>query len=68
MEVPRHWRIQAQRYRLAGSTCPACGQPNFPPRRVCPHNATRQGKVAGHAAPASPTSDVACNTSPPKGG
>ena len=37
MEIPRHWRLKEQRYRLAGSTCPACGQPAFPPRPVCPH-------------------------------
>jgi uncharacterized OB-fold protein len=36
MEIPRHWRLKAQRYRLAGSTCPACGRPIFPPRPVCP--------------------------------
>ena len=36
MEIPRHWRLKAQRYRLAGSTCPACGQATFPPRPVCP--------------------------------
>lgn len=36
MEITRHWRLKAQRYRLAYATCPACGQPTFPPRPVCP--------------------------------
>jgi hypothetical protein len=35
MEIPRHWRLKAQRYRLAGSTCPICGTVSFPPRPVC---------------------------------
>ncbi|MGB8981463.1 MAG: zinc ribbon domain-containing protein [Anaerolineales bacterium] len=37
MEIPRHWRLKAQRYRLEGSICPTCGQLTFPPRPVCPH-------------------------------
>lgn len=36
MEIPLHWRLKAQRYRLEGSTCPTCGRPTFPPRPVCP--------------------------------
>lgn len=35
MEVARHWRLKAQRYRLEGSICPVCGQVSFPPRLVC---------------------------------
>ena len=35
MEIPRHWRLKAQRYRLEGSICPGCGEPMFPPRPVC---------------------------------
>ena len=35
MEIPRHWRLKAQRYRLEGSTCPICGRLSFPPRAVC---------------------------------
>lgn len=35
MEIPRHWRLKAQRYRLEGSSCPSCGQLMFPPRPVC---------------------------------
>ena len=26
MEISRHWRLKAQRYRLEGSFCPVCGQ------------------------------------------
>jgi hypothetical protein len=37
MEIPRHWRLKAQRYRLEGAICPTCGQFTFPPRPVCPH-------------------------------
>jgi hypothetical protein len=40
MEIPRHWRLKAQRYRLEGLTCQHCGQFVFPPRPVCP-NASR---------------------------
>lgn len=36
MEIPRHWRLKTQRYRLEGSTCPVCGRLTFPPRPVCP--------------------------------
>ena len=36
MEVPRHWRLRTQRYRLEGTMCRVCGQPAFPPRPVCP--------------------------------
>lgn len=54
MEVPRHWRLKAQRYRLEGSICPVCGQPNFPPRRVCPHHTTQPVRVVDHALPALP--------------
>lgn len=37
MDIPRYWRLKAQRYRLQGSLCPICGQPSLPPRPVCPH-------------------------------
>ncbi len=36
MEVPRIWRLKAQRYRMVGSVCPTCGRVFFPPRPVCP--------------------------------
>jgi uncharacterized OB-fold protein len=37
MEIPRHWRLKAQRYKLEGSTCPNCRQSVFSPRLVCPY-------------------------------
>ena len=37
MEVPRHWRLKNQRYRLEGSICPSCGEAVFPRRPVCTH-------------------------------
>ncbi len=37
MDISRHWRLNRQRYAMAGTTCPNCGQPMFPPRPVCPH-------------------------------
>jgi uncharacterized OB-fold protein len=46
MEIPRHWRLKAQRYRLEGSSCPTCGQPIFPPRPVCPHCITQPAQIA----------------------
>jgi len=42
MEIPRHWRLKAQRYRLEGSICSTCGQLTFPPRPVCPQCTTPQ--------------------------
>jgi uncharacterized OB-fold protein len=48
MEIPRHWRLKAQRYRLEGSICPICGQPTFPPRRVCPHCSVQAVRIAGY--------------------
>jgi uncharacterized OB-fold protein len=41
MEIPRHWRLRAQRYRLEGSICPICGRLSFPPRLVCPRCAVQ---------------------------
>ncbi len=35
MEVPRHWRLQKQRYSLIGEICPHCETPMFPPRPIC---------------------------------
>ena len=35
-KVARHWRLNAQRYRLTGQTCPDCSQKIFPPRPICP--------------------------------
>lgn len=35
MEVPRHWRLKQQRYRLIGEKCPHCDEYIFPPRDIC---------------------------------
>lgn len=35
MEIPRHWRLKAQRYNLVGEVCEN-GHKVFPPRDVCP--------------------------------
>ena len=45
MEIPRHWRLKAQRYRLEGSACPTCGQLSFPPRPVCPHCTAQPARI-----------------------
>ncbi len=37
MQIPRHWRLNAQRYTLQGVTCPHCAANIFPPREVCPY-------------------------------
>jgi ribosomal protein L32 len=34
--IAPHWRLNAQRYRLAGTVCADCGHRIFPPRPVCP--------------------------------
>ncbi len=47
MEIPRHWRLKAQRYRLEGSICPICDQLTFPPRPVCPHCTAQQARNTG---------------------
>jgi len=36
MEIPRHWRLQKQRYGLVGKICPHCSAKIFPARDVCP--------------------------------
>jgi Rubredoxin-like zinc ribbon domain (DUF35_N) len=48
MEIPRHWRLKAQRYRLEGSICPICGQPVFPPRPICPFCSNQPMWIADH--------------------
>ena len=37
MEIPRHWRLQKQRYSMRGEVCMRCGAPSFPARPVCPN-------------------------------
>ena len=36
MSLPRHWRLQNQRYQMVGELCLKCGAKIFPPRDVCP--------------------------------
>ncbi len=36
MDLPRHWRLNEQRYNLIGVECLGCGSRLFPPRPVCP--------------------------------
>jgi uncharacterized OB-fold protein len=36
MNIPRHWRLQSQRYSMVGEVCNTCGAKLFPPRDVCP--------------------------------
>jgi hypothetical protein len=36
MEIPRHWRLNSQRYALVGEVCPHCQIKIFPPRDICP--------------------------------
>lgn len=47
MEIARHWRLKAQRYRLEGSICPICGQLTFPPRPVCLDCTDQPRRIAG---------------------
>ncbi len=51
MEIPRHWRLNAQRYRLQGSVCPICGQARFPPRPACPRCMLQVRSVADARVP-----------------
>lgn len=53
MEVARHWRLKAQRYRLEGSFCPVCGQVSFPPRSACRHNSPDEAQSLELIFPAS---------------
>ncbi|MCB2179663.1 Zn-ribbon domain-containing OB-fold protein [bacterium] len=36
MDIPRHWRLNKQRYGLVGEVCEHCDAKVFPPRDVCP--------------------------------
>ncbi len=36
MEVPRHWRLRKQRYRLVGEVCPHAMQKSSRRGNVCP--------------------------------
>jgi uncharacterized OB-fold protein len=48
MEIPRHWRLKTQRYRLEGTSCQACSQFTFPPRPVCVGCTTQSKRVTGY--------------------
>ena len=45
MEIPRHWRLNQQRYNLVGETCENCKEKIFPPRDICP-NCGSEAKTA----------------------
>jgi hypothetical protein len=49
MQIARHWRLKAQRYRLEGSSCPQVGQLTFPHRPVWPHCSHQQDRINGCA-------------------
>lgn len=68
MEVPRHWRLKAQRYRLEGSTCRICGKPTFPPRSVCPHCTIQHAQIADYGLLVIPVSTRTLDTVSSKGG
>jgi hypothetical protein len=36
MSIPKHWRLNNQRYAMVGEVCHTCGSKLFPPRDVCP--------------------------------
>ena len=47
MDIPRHWRLQKQRYGLTGEVCPHCDGKLFPPRDLCPE-CGQQAKTLYH--------------------
>ena len=67
MEIPRHWRLKAQRYRLEGSICPTCGQVSFPPRPVCPHCTAQPVRITGCELSVIPASNRTVDTVSSKG-
>jgi uncharacterized OB-fold protein len=67
MEIPRHWRLRAQRYRLEGSVCPICGQRSFPPRRVCPYCADQLVRIDRYGLAVWLASNKVFDASPLKG-
>ena len=54
MEIARHWRLKAQRYRLEGSACPVCGRLSFPPRAICSDCTAQLAHAGGGRFSASP--------------
>ncbi len=67
MEVPRIWRLKAQRYRLVGSVCPTCGQVFFPPRPVCPDCNAQRAQIGGCELSELPVKKFTVNTVSSKG-
>ena len=67
MEVSRHWRLKAQRYRLEGSICLVCGQLTFPPRPVCPHCKAQPMLIADCRLSVIPISNTPLDTVSSKG-
>ena len=67
MEIPRHWRLRAQRYRLEGSICPDCGYLIFPPRLICPHCASRQARTDNPGLSVLPKLNLTLDAVPQKG-
>jgi len=67
MEIPRHWRLKAQRYRLEGTVCPTCGELTFPPRPVCPHHTAQPVRIAGYGLSVVPKSKLIVDTVSSKG-
>ena len=55
MQIPRHWRLNSQRYALQGVTCPQCSANIFPPRDVCPY-CEAQTEAPFHFEQSAPTS------------
>lgn len=51
MEIPLHWKLRGQRYRLEDSICPNFGQLMFLPRPVCAHCTARRARTVGEAVP-----------------
>lgn len=49
-DIPRNWRLKAQRYSLIGEVCGGCSAKVFPPRDLCPecgHEAKELYKFSG---------------------
>jgi uncharacterized OB-fold protein len=67
MEIPRHWRLRAQRYRMEGSICPICGQLSFPPRPFCPRCAVQPVQIVEYGFSILPISKRAFDFVPSKG-
>ncbi len=36
LNIPSHWRLLPERYRLIGGYCEECGYKTFPKQKICP--------------------------------